>query len=393
MGIEVRGTCDKRFEGVREAFLQNFDRYGEVGASLAVMAEGKVVVDIWAGHADAARTRPWERDTIVNTFSTTKGMTAICAHRLADQGLLDIDAPVAKYWPEFAQAGKESIPVRYLLSHRAGLPALRQFLPPGAGYNWQTFTDALAATEPWWEPGTRHGYHAVTFGHLVGEVIRRISGMSVGAYFRQEMAGPLGLDFHIGLGQEHDGRVAEMIPAPLPTLESNNPMAKVFADPTSMNFRAFMVTPDAMVNPQYMNTREWRAAEIPAANGHGNARALARVYGALAAGGELRGQDGQTVLVLSREAITRATEEQAYGPDAILFMPTRFGLGFMLDMPEMQISASGKAFGHPGMGGSFGFADPEAGVGFGYTMNKMIFSLELVDPRWPHMIAAVYNAL
>ena len=172
--IAIQGVCDPRFQGVKEAFAQNFVDYGEVGAAVAVMVAGRMVVDLWAGHADAALSRPWQQDTIVNVFSTTKGMTAICAHRLADQGLLDIDAPVAKYWPEFAQAGKEDLPVRYLLSHRAGLPAVRQMLPAGAAYNWETMTSALAAEEPWWKPGTKHGYHALTHGYLVGEVVRRI---------------------------------------------------------------------------------------------------------------------------------------------------------------------------------------------------------------------------
>jgi CubicO group peptidase (beta-lactamase class C family) len=386
--IEVHGTCDTRFSRLRDAFADNFVKYGEVGASLAVMVDGEMAVDVWGGHADAELDRPWERDTIVNTFSTTKGIVATCAHRLADQGKLDIDAPVATYWPEFAQAGKERIPVRYLLSHRAGLPAPRNFLPPGAGYVWEPLRDALAAAEPWWEPGTRHGYHAVTFGHLVGEVVRRVSGMTVGEYFKTEIAGPLGIDFQIGFGPEHDARTADMIPAPLPTLDSDSPMAKVFGDPNSMNFRAFMISVDTILDSNYMNTREWRAAEIPAANGHGNARALARLYGALARGGELDG-----FRVLSEAAIGAATEEQSYGEDAIMMLPTRIGLGYMLDMPELQISPSGRLFGHGGMGGSFGYADPEKRMGIGYAMNKMIFAEDLVDPRWPAMFEAVYAAL
>ena len=198
--VAIQGVCDARFQGVKEAFAQNFTDYGEVGAAVAVIAGGRLVVDLWAGHADAALSRPWQQDTIVNVFSTTKGMTAICAHRLAaDQGLLDIDAPVAKYWPEFAQAGKSEIPVRYLLSHRAGLPAVRQPLLPGSAYDWERMTSALATEEPWWEPGSKHGYHALTFGYLVGELVRRISGKSLGIYFRDEIAGPLGLDFYIGL--------------------------------------------------------------------------------------------------------------------------------------------------------------------------------------------------
>ncbi len=386
--VEVHGQCDSRFARVKEAFAENFAQGHEVGASLALMVDGKMAVDLWGGYADKACSRPWERDTIVNVFSTTKGMTTICAHRLVDQGLLDIDAPVSRYWPEFAQAGKQDLPVRHLLSHRAGLPALRQFLPPGAAYDWETLTGALAATEPWWEPGTKHGYHALTFGHLVGEVIRRISGVSVGTYFRKEVAEPLGLDFHIGFGPELDSRVADMISAPLLDLPADHPMAKIFADPTSMNFKAFNISLDSMTNPRFMNTREWRVAEIPAANGHGNARALARVYGALARGGELDG-----VRVLSQAAISQATVEQSYGPDAILLMPSRFGLGFMLDDPELRLTPNATLFGHAGLGGSLGFADPEARIGFGYTMNKMILSMDLLDPRWKPLIDAVYAAL
>jgi len=386
--VEVHGQCDSRFARVKEAFAENFAQGHEVGASLALMVGGKIAVDLWGGYADKACSRPWERDTIVNVFSTTKGMTTICAHRLVDQGLLDIDAPVSRYWPEFAQAGKQDLPVRHLLSHRAGLPALRQFLPPGAAYDWETLTGALAATEPWWAPGTMHGYHALTFGHLVGEVIRRISGVSVGTYFRKEVAEPLGLDFHIGFGPELDSRVADMISAPLLDLPADHPMAKIFADPTSMNFKAFNISLDSMATPGFMNTREWRAAEIPAANGHGNARALARVYGALARGGELDG-----VRVLSQAAISQATVEQSYGPDAILLMPSRFGLGFMLDDPELRLTPNATLFGHAGLGGSLGFADPEARIGFGYTMNKMILSMDLLDPRWKPLIDAVYAAL
>ncbi len=386
--IETHGACDSRFNAVKDAFAENFPTHGEVGAALAVMVDGETVVDLWAGHADAARTRPWERDTIVNVYSTTKGMTAICAHRLVDQGLLDLDAPVADYWPEFAQAGKEKLPVRYLLSHRAGLTAVKDVLPAGSIYKWDVMTAALAAQEPWWEPGTKHGYHALTFGWLVGEVVRRITGKSLGTYFREEVAEPLGLDFLIGLAEEHDARTAEMIPAPLPQPGDTNPLAEILSKPGSMPFKAFVVSPDIM-QPGHANTRQWRAAEIPAANGHGNARALARVYGALARGGELDG-----VRVLSQEAIDRAIVEQSDGPDAVLAdLPTRFGLGFMLTMPDAPLGPNPRTFGHPGMGGSLAFADPDAKVGFGYVMNKMIASPDLIDPRWSSMIDAVYASL
>jgi CubicO group peptidase (beta-lactamase class C family) len=383
--IEASGVCDSRFGRLKEAFAENFAVHGEVGASLSVMVDGETAVDLWAGHADLARTRPWERDTIVNVYSTTKGMAAICAHRLVDQGLLDLDAPVAKYWPEFAQAGKENLPVRYLLSHRAGLPAVKDVLPAGSIFKWDLMTEALTKQEPWWEPGTKHGYHAVTFGWLVGEVVRRVTGKTLGTYFRDEIAEPLGLDFHIGLAPEHDSRTADMIPAPPPQPGEPNLLAEILSTP--MGMRTFVITPD-MMNPGGVNTREWRAAEIPSANGHGNARALARVYGALARGGELDG-----VRVLSPDAIDRAIVEQSSGTDAVLTIPIRFGLGFILTMPEAPLGPNPRTFGHAGMGGSLGFADPDAKVGFGYAMNKMIATDDLIDPRWPALIEALYQAL
>src|SRR5208282_5387074 len=202
--VSIEGQCDPRFEKVRAAFAANFESRGEVGAATAVMLNGRPVVDLWGGHMEKERTRPWTRDTLVNVYSTTKGLTAIYAHRLVDAGALDLDAPVATYWPEFAQAGKEKIPVRFLLSHRAGLPAVRKLLDDDALFNWNKMTMALAEQEPWWEPGTRHGYHALTFGWLVGEVIRRITGKTLGTYFREEIAQPLGLDCHIGLDARHD---------------------------------------------------------------------------------------------------------------------------------------------------------------------------------------------
>ena len=285
--IEIKGKVKDGFQRVKEAFAANFADHGEVGASLAVMVDGEMVVDLWGGYADGQRTRPWERDTIVNTFSTTKGMTAICANQLIEQGKLDPEAPVAKYWPEFAQAGKDKLPVKYLLSHKAGLPAVDNMIPARlqVGNAGQRAGRAEAVVGA----GTQHGYHAVTFGSLVGEVIRRVSGMSVGTYFRKQVAEPLGIDYHIGFGPELDSRCAEMIPAPFQAPPPEHPLFAAFTNPQSMTFKAFMITPEPMLNPNYMNTREWRAAEVPAANGHGNARALATVYGALARGGEVNG--------------------------------------------------------------------------------------------------------
>ena len=240
--VEVQGQCDSRFSAVEAAFRENFATRGEVGASAAVYVGGKLVVDLWGGYADAARSRPWERDTIVNVYSTTKGMTAICAHRLIDQGKLNIDDPVARYWPEFAQAGKGDLPVRYLLSHRAGLPAVRAPLPPEAMFDWETMTNALAAQEPWWEPGTQHGYYAITYGFLLGEVVRRITGKTLGAYFREEVAEPLGVDFHIGFAR-HDARTAQLnAPPPPPPGEPDLLQELLSQDPES-------VTAKALTNP------------------------------------------------------------------------------------------------------------------------------------------------
>ena len=384
--IEVSGQCDSRFSGVQEVFKENFALRNEVGATVAVYLGGKPVVDLWGGHADGAGARPWERDTLVNVYSTTKGMTAICAHRLIDQGKLDVDAPVARYWPEFAQAGKGDLPVRYLLSHQAGLPAIKAPLPPEAMFDWTAMTGALAAQEPWWEPGTRHGYHAITYGFLVGEVVRRITGKTLGAYFREEVAGPLSADFHIGLDAVHDARTAQFLaPPPLPPGETDPIQELIMNEPEGMIAKT-------MTNPGFAfgvtdNSREWRGAEIPAANGHTNARAVARIYEALAQGGKLDGVD-----ILSQAAIEAALVEQSNGWDAVLARPTRFGLGFMLTSESFPLGPGARTFGHTGAGGSLGFADPDAGIGFGYCMNQMRVEAG-DDSRAARLFAAVYDSL
>ena len=378
----VAGECAKRFERVRDAFTASFGA-GEVGAAVAVTVDGELVVDLWGGHADAARSRPWTRDTIVNTYSTTKGMTAICANRLAESGALDLDAPVATYWPEFAQAGKVDIPVRWLLCHKAGVAALRKPLPKGAALDWKLMTDVLAAEAPWWEPGTQHGYHALTFGFLVGEVVRRVDGRTLGAYFREELAAPLGLDFHIGFGAELDERVAEMLPAPPPAAGAPNLFANM--DPESLVSKVFN---NPTSGPGMVNSRAWRAAEIPAANGHGTARGLARIYGALARDGVLDGRR-----VLSPTQIAAANTEQAYGKDQVLApLHTRFGLGFFLTQPMIPFGPNPRSFGHPGAGGSIAFADPDARVGFAYVMNQMQMGLA-GDARGFRLIGEVYASL
>jgi len=389
MATKIEGFCAPGFESVRDVFAAHFDAGAEVGAAVAAEVDGRLVVDLWAGWADQARTRPWTRDTLVNVYSTTKGMTALCAQRLADAGRLDLDAPVARYWPEFAAEGKGGIPVRWLLSHRAGLPAVRRPLPREALFDFAAMAEALAAEAPWWTPGERHGYHVLSFGWLVGEVVRRVSGKSVGAYFREEIAGPLEADFHIGLDDAHHGRVAEMsaFAAPAPGAEPPPLVQLMLRDPESAAARAFMNPPSMMEGP---NHAAWRRAEIPGANGHATARGVARIYGTLAAGGA---RDG--VRVLSREGVARCREEQARGPDAVLLLSTRIGGGFMLpqpDVPNGHFGPGAGAFGHPGAGGSLGFADPESRVGFGYAMNRMGPEI-LVDPRPAALIDALYEAL
>jgi CubicO group peptidase (beta-lactamase class C family) len=258
----IEGEVMSRFAGVRDAFAANFADGREVGASFAATFDGEPVVDLWGGWADAARTRPWTRDTIVNVFSTTKAMTALSAHVLVARGQLDLDEPVARYWPEFAQAGKERIATRHLLSHTAGLAALRAPLPRDALYDWKRMVEALAAETPWWPPGTANGYHALTSGYLVGEVVRRITGRTLGAFFRDEVAGPLGADFHIGVAPAMDGRIGEMVP---PAPEESAAVAPANFDPESLVGKAMANPP---LRPEFANRTEWRRAEIPAANGH-----------------------------------------------------------------------------------------------------------------------------
>jgi len=386
--LTIDGHCDPRFTAVREQFFRNFTERGDVGASVCVYLDGVRVVDCWGGHADAAHTRPFEADTIVSVASTTKGMVALCAHMLAERGKLHLDAPVARYWPEFAAAGKQDVPVRWLLSHRAGLPAIRRTLPAEALFDWEVMTEALAETAPWWTPGTRHGYHAVTYGHLVGEVIRRVDGRTVGAFLRDEVTGPLGADFFIGVPAEADVRAAEVLAPPAPVPGDVTIWDTILADPDSVSARAFLNPPRP---PHLVNTRAWRAALIPAANGHTSARGVARVYAALARGGELDG-----VRLLAPATIERAIEEQSRGRDEVLTLPTRFATGFMLGMPGgiFNCGPGRRTFGHPGQGGSIGFADPDARLAFGYVPNQYVTgTARYPDRRVLSLVDAVYAAL
>jgi CubicO group peptidase (beta-lactamase class C family) len=378
----VEGRCDQRFAPVREALRGNFRDRGEHGGAVCVIVDGRVVVDLWGGWADLGGTRRWQPDTLVNVFSVGKGLIAACTARLAGQGRLDLDAPVASYWPEFGAAGKGAITIRQLLSHQAGLPAVRRRLPPGSMLDWPVMTSALAAQEPWWEPGTGHGYHVNTFGFLAGEVIRRVTGATVGTLLREEIAGPLGADVHIGLPVSQDARVAEFSwPGPPPAEEEPAGL-----EPAQLMAHNAYFNPGGLSGSGMINSRAWRAAEVPSANAHGTARGVARVYAALAAGGSLDG-----VTIVGATALATAATEQVYGPDLVLRRPSRFGLGFQLTHPERPLGPGQTAFGHFGAGGSLGFCDPGSGLAFGYVMNQM-------GPRWQNprtraLVDAVYQCL
>jgi CubicO group peptidase (beta-lactamase class C family) len=384
-GTQVHGHCDARFAAVRAAFEANFRERGELGAAVAVTVDGRTVVDLWGGWADAARSRPWERDTLVNVWSTTKGPTALCAHLLADRGLLDLDAPVAAYWPEFAAAGKEQILVRHLLSHRAGLSGLREPHSFEQLCDWELTTRRLAAMEPWWAPGTRSGYHAFTYGFLVGEVVRRVSGLLPGAFLEREVTGPLGIDFAIGLPRKESGRAAELV---RPPVTATSGQAAVFSQ---LAPAALAALTNPVVGAPEANTPEWRAAEIPAANGHGTARAVAALYGIFAGRGSYDGHR-----VLTPQAAERVREGQGRCPDLVLGAglgsETEVALGLWLSGPNGSYGPNPRAFGHDGFGGSCGLADPEAGVSLGYVMNRMGPHIA-DDPRKMALIDALYSAL
>ncbi|MFX1535098.1 MAG: serine hydrolase domain-containing protein [Promethearchaeota archaeon] len=374
--IEVHGFCDERFTPVKEAFAKNFEAGLEVGASVAVTLNGEFVVDLWGGYADGAQKRPWEQDTIVNVYSTTKIMTALCVLMLVDRDQLNLDAPVVNYWPEFAQAGKENIPVRYLLSHQACLPGFTKPLPVEALYDWDRIVNILAAQKPWWPPGTKSCYHAITFGYLLGELVRRITGKTLGTFFREEIGNPLKADFHIGLAEEHDFRVAELVSPPITWWKKL--LLKIFMR------RIVKVLYNPPVHPKHTYDRAWRAAEIPAANGHGNARSVARIASVLARGGEL-----DNIRLLSLSTIEKAIEEQFNGRD-LLLGPIRWGLGFGLK--DDKIPFGSRSFYWGGAGGSSVVMDPDTKMSFAYVMNKMNFSLTK-DPRVNRIAEALISSL
>jgi CubicO group peptidase (beta-lactamase class C family) len=380
----VRGSVEPGFEAVRDAFTRNFEKGREVGAAFCVHVDGRKVVDLCGGTFDEEGTRPYDDQTLQLVFSSTKGATAACANLLAQRGLLDLDAPVASYWPEFARAGKEGLAVRFLLSHQAGLPAVDATLTREQVWAWNPVTEALAAQEPFWEPGTAHGYHAVSYGYLVGEVVRRVSGRSLGTFFAEEVAGPLGLEFHIGLPAELEPRVSPVVSAAIGGDASDPAYA------STLLARALNLG-GAVHGRNWMNQRGWHAAEVPAANGITNAVSLSRMYAGLI--GPLEG--GPTRPLLTPDQLELARTPLTSGPDLVfasagLPLEQKIGLGFWRSGPAALFGGAG-SFGHGGAGGSYGFADPEHGLAVGYVMNKM--SRDLVDSRPHRLIPAVYEAV
>ncbi len=372
---EIHGRCDARFDELKTLLGESLDRGDDVGASVAVVHQGELVVDLWGGHRDAARSEPWEEDTITNVWSSTKTMQSLCALVLADRGELDVHAPVARYWPEFAAAGKEGVLVKHLLAHTAGLPAWREPMQEADLYDWEKATELLAAQAPWWEPGSAHGYHALTQGYLVGEVVRRVAGQSLGAFFASEIAGPLSADFHIGLPADHDPRVSLVIP-PEEALE-------VPEDTESAPYKTFANPP---LDATLAHRSAWRRAEIPAANGHGNARSVATVQAVVSNGGEMHGKR-----LLSQPTIDLIFDEQSRGDDLILGIPLRFGIGYGLPNETVPFIPDRKICFWGGWGGSLAIEDPEEQLTFSYVMNRMVGLLG--DPRGAALVEATYRAL
>ncbi|MCU1686179.1 MAG: lipP [Amycolatopsis sp.] len=358
---ETRGTCDERFEAVHDALAASLDDQ-DVGASVAVYLDDEAVVDIWGGYADAERTRPWERDTITCVWSTTKTMTALCALILADRGEIDLDAPVATYWPEFAAAGKERVLLRHVLGHTSGLSTWHEPVPTEQLYDWSAMTTLLAEQAPSSEPGMAGAYHAATQGYLLGEVVRRATGRSLGTFFAEEVAGPLGADFHIGLSAEHDHRVAPMIP---PDTRAPEIVALGPGNPP--------------IPPEIANAEAWRRAEIPSANGFGNARSVAAVQSVLACGGRARG-----VQLLSEAGCERVLEEQFFGEDEILGARIRYGMGY---------SVRGRTCSWGGRGGSIVIVDLDTHLTVAYVMNRMLEQGPLGDDRGLAVVMAAYDGL
>ena len=355
---EVQGFCDARFSELRDILSASLDSGADLGASVAVVLDDEMIVDLWGGWSDEAQTTPWREDTITNVWSTTKTMTALSALLLVERGQIDVFAPVAKYWPEFAQNGKEDIEVRHLMAHTSGVAAWDQPVTDDDLYDWEISTTMLAAQAPWWEPGDGSGYHVLNYGHLIGEVIRRVDGRGLKQFVKEELAETFGADFQIGLRDEDLHRVSDVIPPP--------PLPIDFGvlDPASIPVRALT---GPLIDAAKANTPEWRAADIGGANGHGNARSVARLQQIVGNGGVIDGQQ-----ILSSDTIDLIFQEQASGPDRVLFLPLRFGIGYGLPAPEtIPYIPEGDICFWGGYGGSMIVMDRARHLTVAYMMNKM----------------------
>jgi CubicO group peptidase (beta-lactamase class C family) len=373
--IEIHGSCTDKFAAVKTAFEQNFKERDEIGASIAISYEGEFVVDLWAGHMARDQQRFWEQDTITNVWSSTKTMTAMSLLLLADRGEVDLHAPVAHYWPEFASAGKDGVEVRHFLSHMAGLSGMDTPVEGDALYDWDWMVKELGAQAPWWSPGSASGYHALTQGHLIGEIVRRVTGQSIGTFFAAEIAGPLGADFHIGLDDKHFARVSPLEPPQ----QAIRP-----ADADSIAGRTFANPP---VEARQAMDADWRRAEIPAANGHGNARSIVQVQTIMANGGEAFGKR-----LLSEAGTRRIFEQQCSGVDLVLGIPITFGMGYGINNPATPIGPNQNIAYWGGYGGSIVLIDQDARLCISYVMNRMEPGTT-GDVRGLSLIMAAYQAL
>ena len=376
---QIEGKCEPRFEAVRGALAQNLDSGEELGASLVVDIDGDLVVDMWGGYCDLARTVPWTERTITNVWSSTKTVTSLAALMLADRGALDVDAPVARYWPEFAANGKEGVLVRHLMSHSSGVSGLEQPAVVEDLYDWPTATSRMAAQAPWWEPGTASGYHALNYGHLVGEVVRRVSGKTLKQFVAEEIAGPLGADFQIGAAEADWGRIADVVPPPPLPLDFEA------LGPDSLTVKTLT---GPLIEADVANTPGWRRADIGAANGHGNARSVARVMSVVARGGEVDG-----VRLLGPDTIDVIFREQLNGIDLVLGVPLRFGIGYGLPLAAaVPYIPDGRICFWGGWGGSIILMDTDRRMTVSYMMNKMGAGVVGSD-RSAEYLTAIYDAV
>lgn len=391
--LELGGDCSPEFNPVRDRFWKNFKAGRETGAALSIQVDGEVAVDLWAGWTSARRDQPWQHDTLGTIYSCTKGLAALCVLRLVGEGRLALDAPVAEYWPAFAQNGKEGITLRQVLAHRAGLPAIRAALPQAAVQDATIIEQYLEESRPWWEPGSTHGYHALTIGWLLGRLVREVSGRSLGNYFADEIARPLGLDIHIGLPASEAGRLSSpALGAAL--LVPHGDVARLAWGIVRDGLGAMTIR--AFANPLHLgmhaatSSATWHQSEHPAANGMATARDLARLYAILARGG--RSESGHEVL--APDMLPLCWEELSAGHDRVLKRPTRFSHGFMLGQPG-PLSCFGpgqRSFGHNGLGGTLTIADPDHKVGFGYVTTRL-GNYVLVDPRPRELLDTFYSCL